>query len=449
MRRRLADLGRKRKRNGLRHDEALAGVEVGPHPVGVDLESAAHVGNGGERAGHDQCQRREGWPFRLPGAGGAFMFLHLRRQDGGGQVRRHGRGGERDRGANRISLMRHGRRAALAGARRLERFAHFGLHQERHVARDLAAGAGEDRQARGDVGEPIAMAVPRRFRQGKVKQGGEPVRHVEPAIVERRKRAGGTAKLQHQGFPAHPPQPFARAAERGRVAGNLQAERHRQRVLQPSPGDSRLPPVAAGELGETVDGALDIGHQRIDNGAQFEHQRGVDDVLAGRAPMHVAGGIGIDLGDFVGQRFHQRYRHVAGLHRLFGERREIVAVGLACFGDRIGGGRRNDADSGFGAHQSSLDVEHALQPGAVVDDKPHRRAGEQRRQQGGNKGARHGRATHLPARTARANPHWAPSSALAEDRQCSSLLCAKGLSRRAGGPRDAARAVFEGEFRWR
>ena len=97
------------------------------------------------------------------------------------------------------------------GAGGLEGLGHLGLHQERDVAGDLAAGAGEDRECRRDLGEPVAVAVPGRFRQRQVEQGGKPLGDVEARVAERRERAGRAAELQHQRLPAQSPQPLARA----------------------------------------------------------------------------------------------------------------------------------------------------------------------------------------------------------------------------------------------
>ena len=74
-------------------------------------------------------------------------------------------------------------------------------------------------------------------------------------------------------------------------------------------------------------------------GAQFEHQRGVDDVLAGRAPMHVARGCRIGLGDLGGQRVDQRDGDVAGGRGRLGQRREVVALGLGGSAIRSAGER--------------------------------------------------------------------------------------------------------------
>ena len=309
------------------------------------------------------------------------MLLHLRGDDRGGEIRRHGGGRERPRRGGRIALVRHGRRAAAAGRGGLERLRHVGLHQQRDVAGDLAAGAGQDGKGRCELGEPVAMGVPGRVRQRQVEQRGEPLGDRDAAVAQRRERAGGAAELQHQRLLAQPPQPLARARERRRIAGELEPERHRHRMLQQRARDRRGAAMLAGERREAVDRAIEVVDQRIDGGAQFEHQRGVDDVLAGGAPMHVARRLRILLGDLGGQRLDERRNHRAGLDGLAAERLDVIALGARRFGDRIDAGYRDDAERGLGARQRSLDVEHVLQARTIVEDRAHRRARDQGRQQ--------------------------------------------------------------------
>ena len=109
----------------------------------------------------------------------------------------------------------------------------------------------------------------------------------------------------------------ARARQRRRIAGGFQPERHRQSLLQPGARHRRRLAMLDRHFRERADGAVKILHQGIDGRAQIEHQRGVDDVLAGRAPMHVAGGIGVAFHDFRGQRLDQRNGDVAGGDRRF------------------------------------------------------------------------------------------------------------------------------------
>ena len=60
-----------------------------------------------------------------------------------------------------------------------------------------------------------------------------------------------------------------------------------------------------------------------------EHGRAIDDVLAGGAPMHIARGFRRGLGNFCGERLHQRNGEIAGMGGSLGQGIEIDQSGLA------------------------------------------------------------------------------------------------------------------------
>ena len=72
-------------------------------------------------------------------------------------------------------------------------------------------------------------------------------------------------------------------------------------MLQPGACDDRGIAMAPCEFGKACDGAVDIRQQRIDGGARGQHGGGIDHVLAGGAPVHIARRIGIGLGDVSGE----------------------------------------------------------------------------------------------------------------------------------------------------
>jgi len=335
------------------------------------------------------------------------VLADLRGENGRGEVRGHGRGSERDRRGDRIALLRHGGRAAAAGRGRLERLGHVGLHQQCHVAGELAAAAGKYRQRRGDLGEPVAMAVPRRVRQRQLELGRELFGDRKPGVAERGERAGGAAELEHQVLTSQPRKPGARARERGAVAGELEPERDRQRVLQPGAAGDRRRAVALRLRGEARARAVEIGDERVDDGRKLQHLGGVDDVLAGRAPMDEARRFGGRLLHLGSQRLDQRDCEVAGGDRRLRERIEVEPVRPARGHDRRHRRSRDHSGRGFRARQRRLHVQHALDARAVREDRAHRGAREQRAMEaeGGN-GIGHGRMR--PARVdlcqRRANP---------------------------------------------
>ena len=77
------------------------------------------------------------------------------------------------------------------------------------------------------------------------------------------------------------------------------------------------------QLGKARNGAVEVGHQRIDGRTQGQHGGGIDHVLAGGAPMHVARGFRVGLGDLGGQRLDKRDREIAGAGGGLGQCAEI------------------------------------------------------------------------------------------------------------------------------
>ena len=188
--------------------------------------------HGAERARGDERERRERHPVGVPAAGRALMLLDLGGEQGRDEIRRDRRGRERRRGADRIALVRQRRGAAAAGRARLERLADFGLHHQRDVARDLAAGAGQDAEAGGDLGQPVAVGVPGRV--GQVAGRAAPpaarprpcrARRAPPACRRRRRIAApaprGAAAASARASaraPRHSRQASARTASAARAA---------------------------------------------------------------------------------------------------------------------------------------------------------------------------------------------------------------------------------------
>jgi len=128
------------------------------------------------------------------------------------------------------------------------------------------------------------------------------------------------------------------------------------------------------------DGPIEVGGQCVDGGAQLQHQRGVDDVLSVGAPIEVACGLGVELGDLGGDHFEERRHQIARCRDGLPQPGQIVALGAACGHYRIDGRSRYDPDRRLRAHQRRLEIEHALQSRPVTDDRAHGRARDERRQ---------------------------------------------------------------------
>ena len=102
--------------------------------------------------------------------------------------------------------------------------------------------------------------------------------------------------------------------------------------------------------------AIVAGRQR-----NAEHGAGIDHVLAGGAPMHVACSLGIGLGDIGGERLDQRDGQVAGTGRGFGQCCEVELLRAAGGTDRACCGLWNHPGGGLGARQRRLEIQHVLE----------------------------------------------------------------------------------------
>ena len=173
------------------------------------------------------------------------------------------------------------------------------------------------------------MSVPWRLGQWQRQFFCELLRDDQTLVTESGERSRCTSELQHQRFGAQPLQARARAMQRGRVFGELQSERHRQRMLQPCARDGSGLTVLCRLFCEAGDSAVKIVQQRIDTVAQLQHGSGIDDVLTGRAPMNIARRFGIGLRDIGSEHLDQRDGEVAGLRRGIRKGCDLELSGLA------------------------------------------------------------------------------------------------------------------------
>ena len=182
--------------------------------------------------------------------------------------------------------------------------------------------------------------------------------------------------MQRQRLAADSLQAHLRAVQGRGVFGKLEAERHRQRMLQPGARHHDGRSMLARQFCKARDGAVDVAKQGIDARAQAQHPCGIDHVLAGRAPMHIARGLRVGFRDMGGQRFDQGNGEVARTRRGLGQASEIEGFGPAGLCDGLGRALRNHARRGLGVRQRRLEIEHMLEGRHVVADGAHRRARE-------------------------------------------------------------------------
>ena len=92
---------------------------------------------------------------------------------------------------------------------------------------------------------------------------------------------------------------------------------------------------------------------------------GVDDILAGGAPVHEVGGLLVFFCYESSEVLDERNRNVSGASGGLRERGGVKEFGAA-FGGDCGGRRGGDnADAGLGASQGDLEIKHSLERGAI------------------------------------------------------------------------------------
>jgi len=145
--------------------------------------------------------------------------------------------------------------------------------------------------------------------------------------------------------------------------GDLQPEHGRDRLLEQRAADHGPVAVRLGEARRGHGRAVEIGEQRLKRTSHEQHQRGVDDVLAGRAGVNV---LARPRPQTVAQLGHEpdhrrRMLRLRALEHTDVDAREVLAVGddslRDILGDRPARGERPRA--------RRLDVAHRPHPGGV------------------------------------------------------------------------------------
>ena len=196
--------------------------------------------------------------------------------------------------------------------------------------------------------------------------------HVRSTLRERGEGAGRAAQLQRQQPRPQRGEPFAIATQRGQHAGELQPERHREALLQPcSPGHDRCPVQIDLDRQRGIE-TREIAFEESERIAQLQDERRVEDVLAGRTPVHVAARAGTRFADFFRERGDERNREIARIARRAGDRVAVVEPGATARRDDRGSVGGDDADAGVRSGKGRFDVEHSLHSRALVEERAHR-----------------------------------------------------------------------------
>ncbi len=228
------------------------------------------------------------------------------------------------------------------------------------------------------------MPGDRRFLQ--FKPSGECASDLRPIGAKRGERSGRAAELQSERVRFRPLQALGRVREAGEPDRGLVGERDRQRLLHQRAARHHGPAVFFDQRCERLHRSGKVGPHDGDRASCAKREAGVDRVLAGRAPMHVAARLLVDL---CRQRLDERDGHVARKRRRSADLGNIVEPRVGGGLDRGNGGRRDDPHLRFRRRQRRLEIEHRLKARAVGEDFADGRRGENRRKESGRRGTRH------------------------------------------------------------
>ena len=122
--------------------------------------------------------------------------------------------------------------------------------------------------------------------------------------------------------------------------------------------------MALGERGARGCHVRDIDQHELEGAPADQHRRRVDDVLAGRPVVHVAGGF---TSHRRAQCTHERLGRVTGPAPLAPDALAVVEIGPARGGDRLDGLGGDQAGRCLRLCERPLAVEHGLEPGAIAE----------------------------------------------------------------------------------
>lgn len=370
-----SQLGAQTHHDRLGDDGPVGHAEVGHHGVLVNLEPLDEVGGLFQRGvgqGRDLGQHD---PLHLPGSGAAFVVLDHGLEQGGGELPGRGRHGGDVGAGDRVAFLGHGAARPAVRHVRLGDLGHLGLRQQFHVQRELGAGRREHGAQRAELGDPVALRVPRDLGhlQVEVPRQFALALQAEVGVAGGGRERGQGARRARELEDGQPGldvlEPLPVPEEGGQQAGQLEPERHGDRLLQVRPRRHGRGPVPVGEGAErrddAVEGLLEQGH----GVPQLDHRRGVGDVLGRRPPVRPLAQArldGVDVRDELLDHAEHRVPDEFGLGP------EFVKVDVpdveAELDDLVGGPLRDDAQARLGLGQGPLEGEVTLRARLVGPD---------------------------------------------------------------------------------
>jgi hypothetical protein len=200
-------------------------------------------------------------------------------------------------------------------------------------------------------------------------------------------RAGRTSELADQHARLQLREPLGVAVEHRKPDRGLVAEGHRQCLLQMCAARHRRVAIAAGEIGEDTTQRGDILLDDPEPRPHLEHDRGIHDVLCGRAPMQVTAGLAALPGDLV----HQRQDRIADNVGLAAEQIEIQRRDVGLSSDVLRRLRWDHAAARLRLGQRDLDFGIARDQAEVGKHLAHPRRAESIAEQNGVENGGRGR----------------------------------------------------------
>ena len=115
----------------------------------------------GERSGREQKNLWQSFPFGVPAAEAALMFLDHRCEHDGNEAGTRIAAARTTADLTGLRLCGKRGRSAAAGFSGLENFADFRLREQRNIARDFPQRANQQAERGGNFRETVAMRMPR------------------------------------------------------------------------------------------------------------------------------------------------------------------------------------------------------------------------------------------------------------------------------------------------
>ena len=255
--------------------------------------------------------------------------------------------------------MRHRRAADRAGRHRLLDFAVFGLHQGVDLARDLAAGRGQEPEQADVLGQVIADRACGYSHRQHAEGFGDAGLHRRALRAERGKGARTTAEHRHEQARGGLLQPLHMADHLVDPHRRLVSESRRQGVLtMRAPGDRHFG-AAFGEIGHRGEGLSDQTQEDAVGPAQHQQIAGLRDVLRRCPPMHPPA---VRVADDPAELPDQWHDGVAGAREPLVDPRPVEQFEPSRARDRFGSGPWDDAELALRLGKRRLHVEPGLPP---------------------------------------------------------------------------------------